>query len=396
MSASVSPPPWPIPPSWQVALPGREPDAEPDGAPAAGAPSDGYPAVAPPATGPSGTPVPDDVSFAISPSPGPGASVALRTGAGPADGATGDVPAGTVPGGGPEIMPRLVVVFLPEGSGAMVDAMPSLPNGVRVERRPAAGPVSTFAGVGELARAVGEAVAGGASGVVVVHPAETLAETAWALELLHEGSAPIALVAASGGPSELADAIAVAAAGPRWLGCAVVAHGDIHAARHVRATGIAAPAFASPGAGPLGQVIGGIPRLLWRPPERFTVRGPFAGRPPRVGLHVVALGDDGALLRALAGHCDGLIVAARAGQAALAALVPVLAETAARIPVVLHSPTATPGGMAVTGLEPLKARVLMHLLLDAGHDRAAVLNAFAALEGNAAAPSAPSPVASAF
>ena len=29
MTASLSPPPWPIPPSWQVTLPSREPAAEP-------------------------------------------------------------------------------------------------------------------------------------------------------------------------------------------------------------------------------------------------------------------------------------------------------------------------------------------------------------------------------
>ncbi|MCO5996424.1 asparaginase domain-containing protein [Actinoallomurus rhizosphaericola] len=307
------------------------------------------------------------------------------TGTGPAGEETGDGPSGARP----EAPPRLVVVFAPEGPAPVTGATPSPPNGVRVERRPAAGPVSTFAGVGELARAVGRAIGDGAIGAVIVHPAETLAETAWALELLHEGDARVVFVAASGSPADLADAIAVAAAGPQWLGCAVVAHGEIHAARHVTATGIAAPAFASPGAGPLGQVIGGIPRLLGRPPERFTVRGPFAGRPPRVGLHVVALGDDGRLLRTLAADCDGLIVATRAGQAALAALLPAVSEAAARIPVVLHSPAAPPAGLAVTRLDPLKARVLMHLLLDAGHDRAAVLTAFAALEGSTATPPPP-------
>ncbi|MCO6005614.1 asparaginase domain-containing protein [Actinoallomurus purpureus] len=288
-------------------------------------------------------------------------------------------------------MTRRVVVFVPDGPVPMADAPPPLPPGVTVERRPVAGPVSTFAAVGELARAVGETAAAGAHGVVIVHPSETLAETAWALELVHDGTAPIVLTAASGTPADLADAVAVAAAGPQGLGCAVVAHGEIHAARHVTATGIAAPAFASPGAGPLGQVIGGAPRLLWRPPERFTVRGPFAGHPPRVGLHVVALGDDGGLLRTLADHCDGLVVAAPAGQAALAMLAPVLAEPAGRIPVVLSSPTAPPGGMAATRLDPLKARVLMHLLLAAGHDRSAVLNAFVSLEGSTTMPPAPRP-----
>ncbi|MFL6053207.1 MAG: asparaginase domain-containing protein, partial [Actinoallomurus sp.] len=373
---------------WQVTLPSREPAAEPSPQPPAGVvpsgdvapPADGSAEVAPPADRASDGAPPTHVAAHAAPS-----ADAPDAAAPPAGGETGTGSAS------PETSSRLVIVFAPDGSSPMVDAPPP---GVTVERRPAAGPVSTFAGVGELTRTVGHAVAGGAHGVVVVHPAETLAETAWALELVQEGTAPIVLTAASGAPADLADAVAVAAAGPEGLGCVVVAHGEIHAARHVTATGLAAPAFASPAAGPLGQVIGGMPRLLWRPPERFTVRGPFAGRPPRVGLHVLALGDDGELLRTLAGHCDGLIVAARAGQSAMAALAPVLAEPAARIPVVLASPTVPPGGgMAATRLDPLKARVLMHLLLNAGHDRTAVLNAFTALEGNT---TVPSPTAAAF
>jgi L-asparaginase len=389
MTASLSPPPWPIPPSWQVKLPAHEPAAEPSPQPPTGdiPPYDIPPYDAPPADAPaadrfSDVAPPTQVAAHADPSADTPPAAALPAG--------GDGNAGPV---GPETPSRLVIVFGSDRPAPMADPPPP---GVTVERRPAAGPVSTFAGVGELARAVGHAVAAGAHGVVIVHPAETLAETAWALELVHDGTAPIVLTAASGAPADLADAVAVAAAGPEGLGCVVVAHGEIHAARHVTATGLAAPAFASPAAGPLGQVIGGMPRLLWRPPERYTVRGPFAGRPPRVGLHVVALGDDGQLLRTLAGHCDGLIVAARAGQAALAALAPVLAEPAARIPIVLSSPTAPPGGMAATRLDPLKARILMHLLLDASHDRSAVLNAFTALEGNAAVPAVPSPATAAF
>lgn len=103
-----------------------------------------------------------------------------------------------LPAGGPETPSRLVIVFAPDAPSPPADAPPP---GVTAERRPVAGPVSTFAGVGELARAVGQAVAGGAHGVVVVHPAETLAETAWALELVHDGTAPIVLTAASGAPA---------------------------------------------------------------------------------------------------------------------------------------------------------------------------------------------------
>jgi L-asparaginase len=508
MTASLGPPPWPIPPSWQVGLPSPEPVAEasaqpPTDFPTAGAPSDSSPSpeasdispsleaaevrapadaaseairstlvprarpagphtdlalpaatslTAAPVDRPSGLlPIAPALAAAVvdrpSHSTAPAHAVPVTASSNPASGmATPPDPVPTAAPASqaldlaappvrsasatasvdqvPDLLPpahtsagtasadqswppaqsvapanappaaeaspaRLVVVFLPDGPVPTADTPWPLPPGVTVERRSIEGPVSTFAGVVELAHAVGRAVEGDAHGALIVHPEETLAETAWALDLVHEGSTPIVLTAASGTPADLADAVAVAAAGPEGLGCAVVAHGEIHAARHVTATGLAAPAFASPTAGPLGQVIGGTPRLLWRPPERFTVGGPFAGRPPRVGLHMVGLGDDGALVRTLADHCDGLVVASRAGQAALAALAPVLAEPAGRIPIVFSSRTAPPGGLTATGLDPLKARVLMHLLLDAGHDRSAVLDAFAALEGSAARPSLP-------
>ncbi|GAA4639998.1 asparaginase [Actinoallomurus vinaceus] len=281
---------------------------------------------------------------------------------------------------------RLVTVLVPDMPAPMAETPPPLPPGVAVERRPAAGPGSSFTVVGELAREAAQAVDDGAYGVVIVHPPETLAETAWALDLLHEGTAPIVLTAASGTSHDLADAVAVAASDLQGLGCVVVAHGEIHAARYVTVTGIAAPSLASPAAGPLGHVISGAPRLLWRPPERFTVGGPFAGRAPRVGLHMVALGEDGELLRVLAGHSEGLIVVLPAGSAAFALPTPLLAEAAGRVPVVLCAPAPTPEGMAATRLDPLKARVLMHLLLDAGHDRTAVLDAFSAQTGGALPP----------
>jgi L-asparaginase len=137
-------------------------------------------------------------------------------------------------------------------------------------------------------------------------------------------------------------------------------------------------------AGPLGHVIDGAPRLLWRPPRRFTVPGPYAGRPLRVGLHTVTLGDDGELLRAVAALCDGLVVAAPSAVVVPAAvavpgtLMPILTEAAARVPVVVAGGRGE--GLPATGLAPAKARVLMHLLLDAGRDRDGVLAAFADLD----------------
>lgn len=303
--SSLSPPPWPIPPSWQVKVP-------------------------------------------------------AAAGSRPADSS------------------RTVAVLVPGGSGG--DVSVASPVSVTVQRLPHTGP--SFSGVHDLAHAVDAAAGEGAQGVVVVtHDASTVPETAWALDLTYAGGAPVVFAA----PADLADAVTVAAGASRGLGCVIVARGEIHSARYVAlAQGGAAPLLASPVAGPLGHVIDGAPRLLWRAPRRFTVLGPYAGRPLRVGLHTVTLGDDGELLRAVAALCDGLVVAAPSAVVVPAAvavpdpLLPILTETAARVPVIVAGGRGE--GLQATGLAPAKARVLMHLLIDAGRDRDGVLAAFADLD----------------
>jgi hypothetical protein len=59
-------------------------------------------------------------------------------------------------------------------------------------------------------------------------------------------------------------------------------------------------------------------------------------------------------------------------------LTPALTELAARIPLILAGPHDGP--LSATTLDPPKARILMHLLLEAGRDREAVLAAFAEAE----------------
>jgi L-asparaginase len=172
-------------------------------------------------------------------------------------------------------------------------------------------------------------------------------------------------------------------------------------------------AFASPSAGPLGHVLEGTVRLLARPVRRSAVplaalRPARAGAavtavpPPqraaggvRVGLVTMCLGDDGEFLRAAAGRLDGLVVAGFGVGHVPAALVPLLSELAARMPVVLASRTGAGAVLADTYgsagserdllsrglisagfLDPLKARLLLHVLIAAGADRAAVRAAF--------------------
>ncbi|MFF1446152.1 asparaginase [Streptomyces sp. NPDC058295] len=245
-------------------------------------------------------------------------------------------------------------------------------------------------------------------GVVVTQGTDTIEETAYLLDLVTTGDMPIvvtgamrnASMAGADGPANVLAAIRTAASTEaRGTGCVVVFGEEIHAARWVRKTHATSPTAFTSYPGPIGYVAEDRVRILARPDAAPRIASPSATDPAvRTTVFTVGIGDDGTLLQVLGDHVDGLVVAAFGAGHVPMACVDALTDLTKRMPVILATRTGSgpvlrqtygfPGSESdllarglISGstLDPVKARILLQLLLMTGADRDQINQAFSTL-----------------
>jgi L-asparaginase len=255
-----------------------------------------------------------------------------------------------------------------------------------------------FATLLEIAARLRELAADPAiDGVVVVQGTDTIEETAFCWDLLHDLPTPIVVTGAmrtaaddgDDGPVNLRDAVRAAASpGLRDQGVMVVLGGSIDPADDVVKTHTTSlSTFASLNAGRLGRIEDGRVILFRRRAARRHVTTRRAS--DHVDLVVATVSDDGGMIdAAVARGAEGLVVAATgAGNTSPGLLSAGIRAMEAGLPVVLASRThsgsvgtayAFPGGGATWAragailaghLPALKARVALALGIGAGLDR---------------------------
>jgi L-asparaginase len=173
-----------------------------------------------------------------------------------------------------------------------------------------------FGMLAALTRAVQGSVDDGISAVVVTVGTDAIEELAmwlvlsasWPVAVVVTGSMVPGARVGSDGMANLADAFAVAESG-FLAGVVVVFAGAVFAGSEVlKVSGTRRVAFAAPGAGPIGSMLGGV-LVLYRAPPPFQVVGigslPLLPTP----LVTVALGDRGELLQMAAKGHPAVVVA---------------------------------------------------------------------------------------
>lgn len=248
-------------------------------------------------------------------------------------------------------------------------------------------------------------------GVVVTHGTDTMEETAYLAELVHDDERPVVFTGAQlaadsaspDGPGNLARAIAVAGSSEaRGRGVLVAFGGTVFPASGVRKSHTTSlEAFANPDFGVVGQVSGaGEVRLSEAPPRLAPLPFTPASGSPRVDVIPSYPGADATLLRAAlqAGAAGIVLQGTGNGNANAELCAEVAAATAAGVVVVtstrvdagavvpvygagggadLKAAGAIPSGL----LRPSQSLILLSLLLRLGTPRDRIAQVFAVRAG---------------
>jgi L-asparaginase len=267
----------------------------------------------------------------------------------------------------------------------------------------------TLVDLSALAQEIQRRLASGDAGVVVTQGTNTIEETAFTLDLLVDGDAPVVVtgamrnptLAGADGPANLLAAVSTAASEhARGLGALVVFADEIHGARFVRKahTQMVSPFRSSP-AGPIGWLSEGKVRIGARPAGRRHLALDAVTEPPPVALLSFGAGDEAHLVRAVAAAgYRGLVIEGTGGGHTTAACVEELEDLAEHMPVVLASRTGAGEALQQTysfvgseidlirrglisagAMTGAKARMLLRLLLAADAPLAETRPAFEAI-----------------
>ncbi|MET9394589.1 asparaginase [Streptomyces sp. NPDC006624] len=307
----------------------------------------------------------------------------------------------SAPSGGSGATPRLAAADL-------VASVPELADAATLELqdfRQIPGAWLEIDDIVAIAELLNQRAQSGTAGFVITQGTDTLEETAFLLDLLYTGEAPVVItgamrtaeMAGADGPGNLVAAVHTAASpSARGLGVLVAFADELHAARHVQKVhSTSTSAFASPGAGPVGYVVEGQPRFHFAVPRQAPVALPQV-RPASVEVIQATLGASVALLEASAGLADGLVIAAFGAGHAPKTWAEPLGELATRMPVILAARTGAGSVLSNTydfgpgsetdllkrglisggGLEPRKARLLLLALLRSGAELPEIRDAF--------------------
>jgi L-asparaginase len=258
----------------------------------------------------------------------------------------------------------------------------------------------------ELVALIDHSVANGIDGAVVVQGTDTIEETAFTLDLLLKTEAPVVVTDAMRGPeAAVADgpanllAATIIAANPcsSRFGTLVVLSDEIHAARFVQKSHTSLPsAFTSASIGAVGLVLEG--RAVFH--GLLTRKHPLAwdrqSADQPVALIAMTLGDDGRIIRVLpdlgyqgavlasmgAGHVPACVMASVRD---LVHTMPLILETRVHSGLVFSNTYGFPGSekdllaacvQSAVFLNPLKARLLLMLILREVTGRAQIPDAF--------------------